>query len=174
MYMLKLAGSILIIGTGILAGMSAADRVRQQYEEMRELQTLLYALRSEILYARACLGEAFLKIGRDAGEPYRGWMMEMSRKMERRQDRMLSVIWKTGVRDALKNSRIQKRDLLRLEELGMQLGDADLEAQIRSLDRYLEELKHSMEEIREGMKIKIRLCQCLGVMGGIFVTILLI
>ena len=100
MYMLKLAGSILIIGTGILAGMSAADRVRQQYEEMRELQTLLYALRSEILYARACLGEAFLKIGRDAGEPYRGWMMEMSRKMERRQDRMLSVIWKTGVRDA--------------------------------------------------------------------------
>ena len=101
-------------------------------------------------------------------------MMEMSRKMERRQDRMLSVIWKTGVRDALKNSRIQKRDLLRLEELGTQLGDADLEAQIRSLDRYLEELKHSMEEIREGMKIKIRLCQCLGVMGGIFVTILLI
>lgn len=174
MYMLKLAGSILIIGTGILAGMSAADRVRQQYEEMRELQTLLYALRSEILYARACLGEAFLKIGRDAGEPYCGWMMEMSRKMERRQDRMLSVIWKTGVRDALKNSRIQKRDLLRLEELGTQLGDADLEAQIRSLDRYLEELKHSMEEIREGMKIKIRLCQCLGVMGGIFVTILLI
>lgn len=174
MYMLKLAGSILIIGTGILAGMSAADRVRQQYEEMRELQTLLYALRSEILYARACLGEAFLKIGRDAGEPYRGWMMEMSRKMKRRQDRMLSVIWKTGVRDALKNSRIQKRDLLRLEELGTQLGDADLEAQIRSLDRYLEELKHSMEEIREGMKIKIRLCQCLGVMGGIFVTILLI
>lgn len=174
MYMLKLAGSILIIGTGILAGMSAADRVRQQYEEMRELQTLLYALRSEILYARACLGEAFLKIGRDAGEPYRGWMMEMSRKIERRQDRMLSVIWKTGVRDALKNSRIQKRDLLRLEELGTQLGDADLEAQIRSLDRYLEELKHSMEEIREGMKIKIRLCQCLGVMGGIFVTILLI
>ena len=72
------------------------------------------------------------------------------------------------------NSRIQKRDLLRLEELGMQLGDADLEAQIRSLDRYLEELKHSMEEIREGMKVKIRLCQCLGVMGGIFVTILLI
>ena len=46
MYMLKLAGSILIIGTGILAGMSAADRVRQQYEEMRELQTLLYALRT--------------------------------------------------------------------------------------------------------------------------------
>ena len=172
--MLKLAGSILIIGTGILAGMSAADRVRQQYEEMRELQTLLYALRSEILYARACLGEAVLKMRRDAGEPYRAWMREMSRKIEKRQDRMLSVIWKTGVRDALKNSKIQKRDLLRLEELGTQLGDADLEAQIRSLDRYLEELKHSMEEIREGMKVKIRLCQCLGVMGGIFVTILLI
>ena len=97
MYMFKaLLASILIIGHRHSAGMSAADRVRQQYEEMRELQTLLYALRSEILYARACLGEAFLKIGRDAGEPYRGWMMEMSRKMERRQDRMLSVIWKTG------------------------------------------------------------------------------
>ena len=49
-----------------------------------------------------------------------------------------------------------------------------MEAQIRSLDLYLEELKKSMEEKMEGMKTRIRLCHCLGVMSGIFLTILLV
>lgn len=57
--MLKLAGSALIIAATTLFGMAMADRVRGQYEQMRLLKTVLYALRSEIQYARTCLGKLF-------------------------------------------------------------------------------------------------------------------
>ena len=45
--------------------------------------------------------------------------------------------------------------------------------QVKLLDLYLDELSKSMDELREGMRMKIRLCRCLGVMSGIFVMILL-
>ena len=46
--------------------------------------------------------------------------------------------------------------------------------QIKTLDLYLEEIRLSMEEMREEMRTKIRLCHCLGVMSGIFITVLLL
>ena len=152
--MLKLAGSLLIIGTTTLWGMAAAERLREQYEQMRLLQSLLYALRSEILYARSYLEEAFAKIGESAPEPYRGWLL--------------------GIQEFLRESGLEQEEKDKLSEIGKRLGNADMEAQIRSLDLYLEELKKSMEEKREGMKTRIRLCHCLGVMSGIFLTILLV
>ena len=65
--MLKLAGSLLIIGATTLWGMAAAERLREQYEQMRLLQSLLYALRSEILYAKR---QAFLS-ARSGAEEYK-------------------------------------------------------------------------------------------------------
>lgn len=65
-------------------------------------------------------------------------------------------------------------ELDKLINLGGQLGVADIEMQVKTLDLYLEEMSLSMEEMRGGMKAKVRLCHCLGVMSGIFITVLLI
>ena len=73
-----------------------------------------------------------------------------------------------------RDTGLEQEEKDKLSEIGKRLGNADMEAQIRSLDLYLEELKKSMEEKREGMKTRIRLCHCLGVMSGIFLTILLV
>ena len=157
--MLKLAGSLLIIGATTLWGMAAAEGLRDQYEQMRLLQSLLYALRSEILYARSYLEEAFAK---------------MSETMRRKTGIPFYQIWSGGIQEALQGSGLAQEEKDKLSEIGKRLGNADMEAQIRSLDLYLEELKKSMEEKREGMKTRIRLCHCLGVMSGIFLTILLV
>lgn len=172
--MLKLAGSLLIIGATTLWGMAAAERLREQYEQMRLLQSLLYALRSEILYARSYLEEAFAKIGESAPEPYQGWLLGMSETMRRKTGIPFYQIWSGGIQEALQGSGLAQEEKDKLSEIGKRLGNADMEAQIRSLDLYLEELKKSMEEKREGMKTRIRLCHCLGVMSGIFLTILLV
>lgn len=64
--------------------------------------------------------------------------------------------------------------LLRLAAFGSQLGIADAEMQVKLLDLYLDELRLTMDELREEMRTKIRICHCLGVMSGIFITVLLI
>ena len=149
---------------------AAAERLREQYEQMRLLQSLLYALRSEILYARSYLEEAFAKIGESAPEPYRGWLLGMSEIMRQKSGVPFCQIWSGGIQESLRESGLEQEEKDKLSEIGKRLGNADMEAQIRSLDLYLEELKKSMEEKREGMKTRIQLCHCLGVMSGIFLT----
>lgn len=164
----------MILGATSLGGMTAADKVRNQYEQMQYLQRLIYRLRSEILYARSYLGEAFRQIGLSSEEPYQGWMFALSEQMERRTGSTFADIWEGKTKEYLADCSLPGSVLDRLIRLGGQLGMADVEMQVKILDLYLEELQLAMEEMREGMKSKIRLYHCLGVMSGIFVTVLLI
>ena len=83
------------------------------------------------------------------------------------------MLFRSSTGKCLKDAGLPGNELARLADLGNQLGIADADMQVKLLDLYLDELSKSMDELREGMKMKIRLCRCLGVMSGIFVMILL-
>ena len=123
--MLKLAGSLLIIGATTLWGMAAAARLREQYEQMRLLQSLLYVLRSAILYARSYLEEAFAKIGESAPEPYRGWLLGMSEIMRQKSGVPFCQIWSGGIQESLRESGLEQEEKDKLSEIGKRLGNAD-------------------------------------------------
>lgn len=171
---MKMAGALLVVGATSWGGMTAASKVRNQYAQVQSLQRLINRLRGEILYARSYLGEAFRQIGASGEEPYKGWMYAMWEQMQRRDGKMLADIWEKQTREHLADSGLPEQALVRLIRLGRQLGAADIEMQVKVLDLYLEDLNLIAEDIREGMKAKIRLYHCLGVMSGIFVTVLLI
>lgn len=172
--MLKILGSLCIMAATTLWGAAAARQFRKNYEHMRMLEQLLHRLRSEILYSRSCLGEIFAKIGSDFSGPFQLWMQRMNEKMQKKEGNSFSAIWKETAGECLEGCGIPERDRSRLQEIGGQLGDADLDGQIRAIELYLDELKHSMEDMRNELKSKEKLSYCLGVMGGIFIVILLL
>ncbi len=172
--MVKTFGAVLIIGATSLWGIRAADRINDQYVQMQYLKKLVYQLRSEIRYARSYLGEAFRLIGTSSREPYKGWLLEIYDRLEHKNRGTLEDIWEDTAREYLGASGLPEEELDKLINLGGQLGVADIEMQVKTLDLYLEEMSLSMEEMRGGMKAKVRLCHCLGVMSGIFITVLLI
>ena len=172
--MVKTFGAVLIIGATSLWGIRAADRINDQYVQMQYLKKLINQLRSEIRYARSYLGEAFRHIGTSSREPYKGWILEIYDRLEHKNRGTLADIWEDTVREYLGASGLPDEELDKLINLGGQLGVADIEMQVKTLDLYLEEMSLSMEEMRGGMKAKVRLCHCLGVMSGIFITVLLI
>ena len=55
--LLRAAGGILVITATSAGGILAAERIRNQYEQLKYLQKLICLLRSEILYARSYLGD---------------------------------------------------------------------------------------------------------------------
>lgn len=171
--LMKTIGGALVIAATSAWGHTAAERVKNQYSQLQYLQKLLYMLRSEILYARSYLGEAFLQISRTARSPYREWLLELCRQMEGKGGGTFAGIWEESTRACLKDSALPAKEILRLAAFGSQLGIADAQMQIKTLDLYLEEIRLSMEEMREEMRTRIRLCHCLGVMSGIFITVLL-
>lgn len=172
--MLKILGSLCIIVSTILWGAAAARQLGKNYEHMRMLEQLLNRLRNEIRYSRSSLREVFAKIGLDFDGPFQQWMHQMNQRMQQKEGESFSAIWKETVEKCLSDCGIPERDRERLLEIGRQLGDADLDGQIRAIELYLEELKHSMEDMRTELKSKEKLCHCLGVMSGIFIVILLL
>lgn len=170
----KAAGCLLILAATSAWGSKAACELGQRYEQARQLELLMIRLRSEILYARTCLGDVFLSLGDEFPDPYASWMRLMCQEMEKRQGSAFFEIWRDAVAKCLADSALPDKDRNRLADLGSQLGEADLEIQIRALDLYLEELKRSMEDMREEMKNKQKLFRCMGIMAGLFIMVFLI
>lgn len=172
--MLKIAGSMIVVGATTLIGMKKAEDTKEAYRQMQMLERLVCRIYSEIRYQRSYLGEIFRQIGKEAEAPYADWLKELGERLEGRDGGTLEVIWKEAVETHLQQSKLPEKERIRLAELGNSLGLADMEYQKKSMELYLGQLGETMEEVRENMKIKIRLCHCLGVMSGMLITVLLL
>lgn len=170
----KICGCVFVLAATTFAGAARADGIKEQYRQMRLLQRLVCMMESEIRYAHTHLGEIFLHLSRRTKEPYKSWLTAMERRMGQTDPGTLDVIWAQAAEEYLAESGLPSGELDRLYQLGNQLGVLDLTLQLRVLELYQEQLGHSMEEAREGMKTKVRLCHCLGVMSGLLVAVLLL
>ena len=66
-----------------------------------------------------------------------------------------------------------QEDLEQLAHLGEHLGYLDVDMQERTLGLYLEQLDISIEYLRTNQREKCRLYTSLGIMGGMFLVIVM-
>lgn len=140
---------------------------------MKYLQKIICLIQSEIRYSKAYLGEIFWKIGQSAEEPYKSWLLEMSKKANMFSGESFEDIWKGSVENNLKVLELPVCELEALKALGNQLGYSDIQVQMRLIELYLEHLEHTISEVQGEMKGKTRLYHCLGVMSGLLISIVL-
>lgn len=157
-----------------LLGMKKAWELREEYRQMEYVRQLFYQIQSEIRYARSPLGDIFSYIGKSARDPYRAWLVSLGDRLGRRDGGTFDSIWKTSIRENLGACALSEKERTRLEDLGGRLGLADIEMQEKTVELYLSGLEMSMSEVRREMKMKVRLCHCLGVMSGMLIVTLLL
>ena len=107
-------------------------------------------------------------------EPYGRWLSEMADRMGRKDGGNLVEIWSQEVGTHLKENMIPEEERQRLMELGGFLGHADIDMQIRYLDRYLEELADAIKKRQSMLGEKKKLYRSLGMIGGILIAVMLI
>lgn len=171
---LKMTGMFLVVVTSTFLGVQKADAIREEYRQMGELQKIIYRMESEIRYAKAHLGEIFSHIASDVKGPYKEWLLYLKQQITSGEAVTFSKLWSQSVDQYLTQTRLPKRELSRLKQLGSQMGTADLTFQLKLLELYQKELSESMEDVRKEMQNKIRICQCMGAVGGVFLVILLL
>lgn len=171
--MLKAAGIILVVGAAALLGINAAAELEASYQELLYLKRLMEMLKGEIRYSRAALSHIFLKLEKEAKSPYDEWLRKMSGLMESRCGKSLTGIWRESAAEALCGSKLPEKEKQKLGELGALLGDSSLETQIDQLEGYLEQLNGTIRDTRSELRDKKKLYRCLGIIGGMFVAILL-
>lgn len=164
----KLMGSVLILVACSGIGYAKSDEMKQHLNELEEIKKLFYLLKSELQYTRAPFAEIFEKIGRKVAEPYQTWMLKLCERIKEKNGGRFWEVWNTSIEEDLQKSRLKTEELDELRHVGKNLE------YIESLDLYIEQLEYKIKNLREVYRSKRKLCQSLGIMGGIFLVILLL
>ena len=166
--MLKIIGSIFILTATTGIGFSKSNEMQCHLNELEELKKIFYLLKSELQYTRAPFAEVFEKIGQKTREPFQSWLLELRIKLNEKQSGRFWDMWCDSIEKKLKDCRLKEDELDELKNVGKNME------YIESLDLYIEQMEYRIKNTRESYRTKRKLCQSLGIMGGIFLVILLL
>jgi stage III sporulation protein AB len=83
-------------------------------------------------------------------------------------------IWREAVEKDLIDTSMAKKDKCQLIQLGENLGYLDKDMQLNTLDLYLSRLDEEIADLTKTAKEKTYLFRSLGIMAGIFISIIMI
>jgi len=166
--MLKLIGSILIITATTGIGFTKSKDMQNCLNTLEELKKLFCLLRSELQYTHAPFAELFSKISEKTSTPYREWLSNLSQRLMNKTRSSFWEIWCLSITEDMKEANLKEEELEELKNVGKNME------YIESLELYIEQLEYRIKNTREAYRSKRKLCQSMGIMGGIFLVILLL
>lgn len=158
----------MIIGASSGIGFTKSNDLQSHLNEMEEMKKLFYLLRSELQYTRAPFAETFYKISSKTKSPYKEWFSKLSQRLSAKTRGSFWEIWSLSIEEDLQGSNLKEDELEELKNVGKNLE------YMESLNLYIEQLEYKITNTREAYRSKRKLCQSMGVMGGIFLVILLL
>lgn len=170
---LKLLGTGLLISGCSGLGFWYAANYRRHLEALEQLRRMLFLLKGQILYANAPLEEAFRRVGEKSQGDLGTFFCAVADRLEQQQGETFYQMWQEEIGNMDTEIPLNKKDRLELTKFGEHLGFLDREMQERTILLYLEQLDLAIEDGRAHQKEKSRLYTSLGVMGGLFLVIIL-
>jgi stage III sporulation protein AB len=174
MSIIKIIGCILVIASSTGIGFFFSCEMRGRIEDLKELKKLIGLLRGDIRYANTPLPEAISSITRRHSGRFDDFFNYVSIKLHELSGLTFSDIWKDATEQQLANSSLSKKDKLHLIQFGENLGYLDKDMQMNTLDLYISQLEEEISEMTKTVKEKSYLYNSLGIMAGIFITIIMI
>ena len=149
-------------------GLSKGKDMEKHLSALEELRKCFLLLRSEVMYTRAPFAEVFEKISKKVAQPYGIWLEHLSRRLRQKGTGTFWELWKTSLETDLRQSSLKAEEIKDLAEVGKNLEYTE------SLDLYIEQLEYTIKHTREEYQSKKKLYRSMGIMGGIFLVILLL
>lgn len=172
--MLRFIGGALVVTATTAAGILYGMELQEYLEKLLYIRHVIYMIKGEMEYSKAPLSEVFARVAVRVKEPYRRWLLAMEKQVEGREEDAFLKIWMRATDRYLGELHLKSGHSIQLKELGTYLGQMDCASESKNLKLYLDRLELEIEKVREGMSAKKRIGNCLGVMGGIFLVVLLI
>lgn len=174
MLITKIVGCILIILSSTLMGFYYSNELKSRVNNLKELRKLIVLLRGDIRYGNTPLPEAICAIARRHEGSFKVFFVRLSEKLGEHSGNTFAQVWMEAVNSELLNTSLNKKDKSGLIQFGENLGYLDKEMQINTLDLFLTQLEDEINELSKTAKEKSYLYSTLGIMAGIFVSIILL
>lgn len=172
--LLKTGGLILIVCSGIGIGQYYACMLGKRMKSLKSLQKMAVLLRGEIAYGKQSLPDAFLSIASKSPDDLGEVLKRTAQRMKEARGESLLAILKDEAWILEEKAGLCREDTEAFLQLGSVLGFMDRETQIRNLNLYEEEIQRLIEEQQCVLPQKKKMYRTLGIMGGLFLAVLLI
>lgn len=171
--MLRAAGIFLILLGGTGLGFCKSREMSGRQKGLREFIQAAAYLKGAVRCGNTPLPDAFEETAGKLTGIQKAFFQQVARELRCYDSRMPGEIFRGCAEKELKKAGFseQERDLI--ASLGGRLGYLDKDMQLRQLDLFAEELLHMTELLERELPEKKKLCQSLGILGGILLGILL-
>lgn len=174
MVIIKIIGCILILTSSAGMGLYFSGELKNRINDLKELKKIIFLLRGDIRYANTPLPEAVQALAIRHEGKYKKFLSKIAERLNELGGVSFCTIWKEAVLKELENTSLSRKDLAGLGQLGENLGYLDKDMQINTIDLFLEQIEEEIKELSHNVKQKTYLYNSLGVLGGIFITIIML
>ena len=167
---LRLAGGVLVCLSCTLIGIYLSVRANERAKLLMEFRQSLILLKSQIEYAAYPLPQAFKFISLRLSQPLSGFYNELSEKLCVAQEDF-TLLWHCNL-DKL--GCIEQEDIAVLNGLGAHLGNIDTDLQLNAIQIAVNDLEITLTKLNEQNIKNTKLYRSLGIISGLFITIILL
>lgn len=171
---LKLIGSVMILASGTMLGIKLGYNLKQRLKQLKRFEKIISMLRGEIRYNNSTISEAMRHVSRHTVSPFDEILMEISEELDAFEGRTFKEIWAGAFEKNQDKLCFTKEQVENIKHLGESLGYLDKDMQISTLDLFMEQIKTDIKDMEQTMSGNVRLYNCLGVMGGILVILIIV
>ncbi len=171
--MLKILGAIMVIVTCGLLGLTVAQSYQKRVEQLRQINTGLKMLETEIVYTATPLPLALDRIGKQMQGPVAAFFTQVAVILDKRAANGVTAAWEVGLQKLSQESVLQAQDLEIIKSLCPVLGISGIEDQIKNLELVRQLLGQQLVSAQEKGQRLGKMWNTLGFLLGITLVLLL-
>lgn len=169
----KLAGGLMVIISCSMIGFLMAGYYQTRPKILRNLQTAISMLETEINYGHSPLPEALRNIAQKSDKEVSKLFLNAMKYISERSGLTASEAWEKALADFSPDSSLITVDIEILTNFGKYLGVTDIQDQIKNIKLTLTQLRQQEVYAMEEKQKNEKMWKYLGVLSGIMVFLLL-
>ena len=171
--LLKITGMIIVIIACGMLGYSLCDDYIQRIHCVEAMKKALIILRGEIKHNNSSICEALENI--TVRNNYIIHFLKTVVKEYTVKGISLWEAWENSIIDCFeKKSPLRKEEIRIIKDFGIHLGTTDRETQLKNIDECVNEMEVCILNLKREKKEKCKLYKILGVLSGVFISIILL
>ena len=171
--MLKLTGIFLIILSAMGMGLCKSLELTEKMKILESLIRILSLLKGEIRCTGASLEDAFLSVADKMSGDYRAFFEQLVQSMKKKSGCSFGELFQECAMRELPIDRLSEEDKNCFLSFGGCLGYLDKKMQLGQLTLLEEEMTEKLVLLRKKAPEKKKVYRSLGILGGIFLAVLM-
>lgn len=171
--LLKITGMIILITSGTLLGFSLCNDYMERILCLEAIKKALIILKGEIKHNNSSICEALDNIKVNNNQV----MSFLQKVVMKYRNKKFSLweAWNESVLESFnKTIKLSKEEIDIIRDFGRNLGITDRETQMKNIDECISEMNRCLMELKNEKKEKCKLYKVLGVLSGLFISIMLL